>query len=29
VKIHIRNIMRKIKARNRTEVAILTKDLFN
>ncbi|MBP0580283.1 response regulator transcription factor [Labrys sp. LIt4] len=29
VKIHIRNIMRKIKARNRTEVAILTKDLFD
>ncbi|MGO4334241.1 DNA-binding response regulator [Labrys sp. KB_33_2] len=29
VKIHIRNIMRKIKARNRTEVAILTQDLFN
>lgn len=28
VKIHIRNIMRKIKARNRTEVAILTKDMF-
>ncbi|WP_187829502.1 response regulator transcription factor [Labrys sp. KNU-23] len=29
VKIHIRNVMRKIKARNRTEVAILTKDLFD
>lgn len=28
VKVHVRNIMRKIKARNRTEVAILTKDMF-
>jgi DNA-binding NarL/FixJ family response regulator len=28
VKVHIRNIMRKLKAKNRTEVAVLTQDLF-
>lgn len=28
VKVHIRNIMKKIKARNRTEVAFLTKSMF-
>jgi DNA-binding NarL/FixJ family response regulator len=28
VKVHVRNIMRKIQARNRTEVAFLTNDLF-
>lgn len=28
VKVHIRNIMQKIKARNRTEVAYLTKHMF-
>lgn len=28
VKVHVRNIMRKIKARNRTEIAFLTKGLF-
>jgi DNA-binding NarL/FixJ family response regulator len=29
VKVHIRNIMRKLKARNRTEVAFLTNNLFS
>ena len=29
VKVHIRNIMKKLKAKNRTEVAYLTQDLFN
>ena len=28
VKVHIRNIMRKLKAKNRTEVAILAGGLF-
>jgi DNA-binding NarL/FixJ family response regulator len=28
VKVHVRNIMRKIKARNRTEIAFLTNELF-
>lgn len=28
VKVHVRNIMQKIKARNRTEIAFLTKELF-
>jgi DNA-binding NarL/FixJ family response regulator len=28
VKVHVRNIMRKLKARNRTEVAFLTYELF-
>jgi DNA-binding NarL/FixJ family response regulator len=28
VKVHVRNIMRKLKARNRTEIAFLTKELF-
>ena len=28
VKVHVRNIMQKIKARNRTEIAFLTKGLF-
>jgi len=28
VKVHIRNIMKKLHARNRTEVAFLTKDMF-
>jgi DNA-binding NarL/FixJ family response regulator len=28
VKVHVRNIMRKLKARSRTEIAFLTKDLF-
>lgn len=28
VKVHLRHIMRKLKARNRTEVAVLTKDYF-
>jgi DNA-binding NarL/FixJ family response regulator len=28
VKVHIRNIMRKLKAKNRTEVAILANGLF-
>jgi DNA-binding NarL/FixJ family response regulator len=28
VKVHVRNIMRKLKARNRTEVAFLTHELF-
>jgi DNA-binding NarL/FixJ family response regulator len=28
VKVHLRHIMRKLKVRNRTEVAVLTKDLF-
>ena len=28
VKVHIRNIMKKLKATNRTEVAYLTRDLF-
>ncbi len=28
VKVHIRNIMKKLKAKNRTEVAILANDLF-
>lgn len=28
VKVHLRHIMRKLKARNRTEVAVLTKDFF-
>jgi DNA-binding NarL/FixJ family response regulator len=28
VKVHVRNIMRKIKARNRTEIAFLTNQLF-
>jgi DNA-binding NarL/FixJ family response regulator len=28
VKVHIRNIMRKLKAKNRTEVAILASGLF-
>ena len=29
VKVHVRNIMRKLKARNRTEVAFLTRSMFN
>lgn len=29
VKVHIRNIMKKLKAKNRTEVAFLTSGLFN
>src|SRR5262249_12973690 len=29
VKVHVRNIMRKLKARNRTEVAFLTRGMFN
>ena len=28
VKVHVRNIMRRLKARSRTEIAFLTKDLF-
>lgn len=28
VKVHVRNIMKKLKAKNRTEVAYLTRDLF-
>jgi DNA-binding NarL/FixJ family response regulator len=28
VKVHVRNIMRKLKARNRTEIAFLTNDMF-
>jgi DNA-binding NarL/FixJ family response regulator len=28
VKVHLRHIMRKLKAKNRTEVAVLSKDLF-
>lgn len=28
VKVHLRHIMRKLNAKNRTEVAVLTKDLF-
>jgi DNA-binding NarL/FixJ family response regulator len=28
VKVHLRHIMRKLKARNRTEVAVLSRDLF-
>jgi DNA-binding NarL/FixJ family response regulator len=28
VKVHVRNIMRKLKARNRTEVAFLTNDML-
>ncbi|CAH1668054.1 response regulator transcription factor [Chelatococcus asaccharovorans] len=28
VKVHVRNIMRKLKAKNRTEVAVLTHELF-
>jgi DNA-binding NarL/FixJ family response regulator len=28
VKVHLRHIMRKLKARNRTEVAVLSEDLF-
>lgn len=28
VKVHLRHIMRKLRARNRTEVAVLTKDFF-
>jgi hypothetical protein len=28
VKVHVRNIMKKLKARNRTEVAFLTRNLF-
>jgi len=28
VKVHIRNIMRKLKAKNRTEVAVLASGLF-
>jgi DNA-binding NarL/FixJ family response regulator len=28
VKVHVRNIMRKLKATNRTEVAYLTRDMF-
>lgn len=28
VKVHIRNIMKKLNAKNRTEVAILTRDMF-
>ena len=29
VKVHIRNVMRKINARSRTEVAFMTNDLFD
>lgn len=29
VKVHLRHIMRKLKVRNRTEVAVLTKDFFD
>jgi len=29
VKVHLRHIMRKLRARNRTEVAVLTKDFFD
>ena len=29
VKVHLRHIMRKLKARNRTEVAVLTRDFFD
>jgi DNA-binding NarL/FixJ family response regulator len=29
VKVHVRNIMKKLKARNRTEVAFLTRSMFN
>lgn len=29
VKVHVRHIMKKLKARNRTEVAVLTSDLFD
>jgi DNA-binding NarL/FixJ family response regulator len=29
VKVHVRNIMKKLKARNRTEVAFKTSELFN
>jgi DNA-binding NarL/FixJ family response regulator len=28
VKVHIRNIMKKLKAKNRTEVAILAHEMF-
>jgi DNA-binding NarL/FixJ family response regulator len=28
VKVHVRNVMRKLKARNRTEVAFLTYEFF-
>jgi DNA-binding NarL/FixJ family response regulator len=28
VKVHIRNIMKKLKARNRTEVAFMTNELM-
>jgi DNA-binding NarL/FixJ family response regulator len=28
VKVHVRNIMRKLKARNRTEVAVMTNELM-
>jgi DNA-binding NarL/FixJ family response regulator len=28
VKVHVRNIMKKLKARNRTEVAFKTAELF-
>jgi DNA-binding NarL/FixJ family response regulator len=28
VKVHVRNIMKKLKARNRTEVAYKTSELF-
>jgi DNA-binding NarL/FixJ family response regulator len=29
VKVHVRNIMKKLRARNRTEVAFLTRDMFS
>jgi DNA-binding NarL/FixJ family response regulator len=29
VKVHVRNLMKKLKARNRTEVAFLTRSMFN
>jgi DNA-binding NarL/FixJ family response regulator len=29
VKVHVRNIMKKLRARNRTEVAFLTQTMFN
>jgi hypothetical protein len=28
VKVHLRHIMRKLKAKNRTEVAVMSGDLF-
>ena len=28
VKVHVRNIMKKLRARNRTEVAFLTQGMF-